>query len=72
MLAEIMNVILVNKITKDSNCLFGLGRFLRPPGVPAAKFFSKWEKIKQLKRSDSQCLQLIQKHKMLAEIMNII
>lgn len=36
----------VNKITKDPNCLFGLGRFLRPPSVPAAKFFSKWEKIK--------------------------
>ena len=34
----------VNKITKDPNCLFGLGRFLRPPSVPAAKFFSKWEK----------------------------
>ena len=36
----------VNKITKDPDCLFGLGRFLRPPGVPAAKFFSKLEKIK--------------------------
>lgn len=36
----------VNKITKDPNCLFGLGRFLRLPGVPAAKFFSKWEKVK--------------------------
>lgn len=36
----------VNKITKDPDCLFGLGRFLRPPGVTAAKFFSKWEKVK--------------------------
>lgn len=34
----------INTITKDPNCLFGLGRFLRPPGMPSKKFFSKWEK----------------------------
>ncbi len=34
----------VNKITRDPNCLFGLHRFLRPPGVSAQKFFSSLEK----------------------------
>lgn len=34
----------INTITKDPDCLFGLGRYLRPPGVPPKKFFSKWEK----------------------------
>lgn len=34
----------INTITKNPNCLFKLGRFLRPPGISAKKFFSKWEK----------------------------
>lgn len=34
----------INTITKNPDCLFGLGRYLRPPGVPSKKFFSKWEK----------------------------
>ena len=34
----------INKITRDPNCLFGLHRFLRPPGVSSQKFFSTFEK----------------------------
>lgn len=31
----------VNKITRDPNCLFGLKRFLRPPGILSKDFFDK-------------------------------
>lgn len=34
----------INTIRKDPECLFKLYRFLRPPGIPAKKFFSKFEK----------------------------
>ncbi len=34
----------VNLIKKDSECLYGLCRFLRPPGVPSAIFFEKFRK----------------------------
>lgn len=34
----------VNKIYKNPECLFGLGRFLRPPDVPSEKVFSQFEK----------------------------
>ena len=31
----------MNYITKDAECLYGLGRFLRPPKIPPAQFFAK-------------------------------
>lgn len=34
----------VNIISKNPECLFGLKRFIRPPGVPTEKIFSKFEK----------------------------
>ena len=34
----------VNKISKNPNCLFKLGRFLRPPNISSETFFSKIEK----------------------------
>ncbi len=34
----------INNITKDSECLFGLNRFIRPPGISSKKFFSSFEK----------------------------
>ncbi len=34
----------LNYITRNPECLFGLHRFLRPPGVPSKKFFSSFEK----------------------------
>ncbi len=34
----------INIIQKNPECLYGLYRFLRPPGVPSKKFFSKFEK----------------------------
>ena len=30
-----------NTITRDPECLYGLGRFLRPPGQSSASFFKK-------------------------------
>lgn len=30
-----------NRITQDPDCLFGLGRYLRPAGVPSDTFFRK-------------------------------
>lgn len=36
----------VNNITVDPNCLFGMGRFLRPPNTPSEKFFERFEKEK--------------------------
>lgn len=34
----------VNIISQNPECLFGLKRFIRPPGVPTEKIFSKFEK----------------------------
>ena len=34
----------VNIISRNPECLFGLNRFIRPPGVPTEKIFSKFEK----------------------------
>lgn len=34
----------VNKISRNPECLFNLGRFLRPPDVPTEKFFSQFER----------------------------
>lgn len=34
----------VNIISRNPECLFGLKRFIRPPGVPTEKIFSKFEK----------------------------
>ncbi len=34
----------VNVISRNPECLFGLKRFIRPPGVPTEKIFSKFEK----------------------------
>ena len=34
----------VNKISKNPECLFRLGRFIRPPDVPSEKVFSAFEK----------------------------
>lgn len=34
----------VNKISKNPECLFHLGRFLRPPGVSSEKVFSQFKK----------------------------
>lgn len=34
----------INIISRNPECLFGLKRFIRPPGVPTEKIFSKFEK----------------------------
>ena len=34
----------VNTISRNPECLFGLKRFIRPPGVPTEKIFSKFKK----------------------------
>ncbi len=34
----------VNKISKNPECLFRLGRFIRPPDTPTEKIFSQFEK----------------------------
>ena len=35
----------VNHITKDPDCLYGLGRYLRPSGVDSASYFTKTVKL---------------------------
>ena len=34
----------INKISKNPDCLFEMGRFLRPPNISSEKFFSSLEK----------------------------
>ena len=34
----------MNKISKNPQCLFGMGRFIRPPDIPSEAFFKKLKK----------------------------